>query len=276
MRFMLKLIRKICFIYNNFVIYINTYFGKDNTRLVIISSTEISRQIQGQINEAEKKLDEKILEAKKGYEKKKEFEKLSRMISSENRSQVDFKKATLQELLNNVHHHVKEERSSVEQFFHIMENKFFSKLSKYTNDFVEKDGRKSITELPTKALQMHVRKSPLDHKNKENEKAGGKSPAAEEKDLDLSYVSAKVVSNEVRKKKERNFFGYNKEMSQDLQNLRLRNNDLNILQLKLLKSKNQGTLNNGQLTEIYHHFKKKMYAYYLFFQHKAFLPFKSS
>jgi hypothetical protein len=254
---MLKLIRKICFIYNNFVIYINTYFGKDNTRLVVISSQEVSRQIEGQINEAEKKLEEKILEARKEYEKKKEFDKMSRMISSENRSQVDFKKATLQELLNNVHHHVKEEKSSVEQFFHIMENKFFSKLSKYTNDFVQKDGRKSISELP-KALQMHARKSPRDHKNKESEKNDGKSAPGDEKDLDLSYVSAKVVSNEVKKKKERNFFGYNKEMSQDLQNLRLRNNDLNILQLKLLKSKNEGTLNNGQLTEIYHHFKKKM------------------
>ncbi len=56
---------------------------------------------------------------------KKEFEKLIRMISSENSSQSDFEKAIMRKLLNNLYHHVKDERTSVEHFFHLIENKFF-------------------------------------------------------------------------------------------------------------------------------------------------------
>ena len=170
------------------------------------------------------------------------------------RKELSFKKSSLQEILDNVTHHIKDER--VDQFIHILENKFFSKLSKYTNEFVEKTRRKSLShEMFAEAKLFNlIKKTP-----REGSSVHFK-PKLEKKDSnsDDSYISETQQQSEAPKKKERNFFGYNKETSEDLRNLKKRSEDINNLELGLFKSKNTGNINNGQLTEIYYHFKKKL------------------
>jgi hypothetical protein len=210
------------------------------------------------------------------------------------------KRATLSDIFTHYQDHRKLKTKgddSIENVMGSMGVKFLTNISKYTNDLVEKGkllsnityhkpssklnstntvvskiDKKNLTNKNNTRTSLlksgqadSIIKNPISTRSTDlNQKDSLHQKARDEMtiDPDDSYVSVKEEKHDqMNKKKERNFFGYDKKSGEENHKMYMRINDLNKLEFEYFiknKSKNANNAGNQDFSEIYYNFKKKL------------------
>jgi hypothetical protein len=271
-------LRKVCFIYTNFLVDIAQKYHSNNTwpsedviavEIIGFNSPKVNGWVDSVLTEAERK-----------YEDTMAFrlntEKMFKDGSSLERKIKDFalsKKATLDDIFSHFYKHIhllQNEEDPVEDLISTLKTKFFAHVSKYTNDFVEPVYKQRMTMIPLVGNNLsgdHSKNSLKKSATTQNpfamvqaeianaiESAREKSMAevtslnskqennhrAGVNNLDNSYFSEKEEKVERGKKmKKHNYFGYSKNKEEDVEATYRRINDLNRLELGFFKVKDK-------------------------------------
>lgn len=185
---------------------------------------------------------------------------------------------------------------SIEKVMGSMGVKFLTNISKYTNDLVEKGKLLNNQKLKIPRSKLDSNNSiitKLEKKNLNTAKSSGiklththtlidsgnKAPLSSTRSTDLnlkdfkergrdertinpddSYISVKEEKHDqMNKKKERNFFGYDKKSGEENHKMYMRINDLNKLEYEyFIKNKKKNADSNQDFSELYYNFKKKL------------------
>lgn len=185
---------------------------------------------------------------------------------------------------------------SIEKVMGSMGVKFLTNISKYTNDLVEKGKLLNNQKLKIPRSKLDSNNSiitKLEKKNLNTAKSSGiklththtlidsgnKAPLSSTRSTDLnlkdfkergrdertinpddSYISVKEEKHDqMNKKKERNFFGYDKKSGEENHKIYMRINDLNKLEFEyFIKNKKKNADSNQDFSELYYNFKKKL------------------
>lgn len=276
-------------------VILSFYSGKlgYNSIIVDFKKRDTATRVEALISEVLNQNEEKVSYLKNSklnlfYDKTKSIEKkIKEFLFS--------RRATLDDIIMHYHQHLKlaepNEEGMIENLISTLKTKFFTTISKYTNDFVQQPIKAKLTMNPISTLNINdfnsegnikktvaslVKKSATTTAHSTNNHIHSDSvdippesvnlqTLPESKNLDDSYTSEKLekaFSN--RKIKRQNFFGYSKNNGEEVQHLYRRINDLNKLEFHFFKENDKSVANeivkstNPQFAEIYFNFKKKL------------------
>ena len=192
------------------------------------------------------------------------------------------KKTTMDEIFNHYYDNRKSNSklashklkgNTVDNLIKSMEPKFYDTISKFTNEFVDKErntkvmsnssiyGNKSVSLKKPITTRLNINNNSNTSGKIKKDQNNTKILVKENTNLDDSYVSVKEeVKDTGIKRKERNYFGYNKKNGEENQNVYRRINDLNKLEFEYFNKRKTTAPNtdNQDFSDIYYNLKKKL------------------